>query len=391
MGVLLWGSATAPAWSQDGPPPTRAQIKKAKNLFTLGNQSFKDGRYSDALASYRSSFELVERPRTLFNIAVCRDRLGDLEGGFVDYQRFLATAQERDADLVERARTRVAELQASLTLKVVITSSPAGAAIHLGPDAESPVAGRTPATLELKLGQHSLYLVAAGHSPVAAKVEVTAGTPARLDVTLPPLGRIALTAAPADASIQVLEVDGAVATGSLSRELEPGTYTVEVTRANYHSQRVTLQLLGRDALNRHIVLQPVQEAAPLGPEQPTGGPGPAVDGSPGRGLRYTGLGLGVLGVLAVSTGARFAERARSLSTEAQARADDGEWDPVTYDDAVRTERQMYIALGLGGAALLTGGLLYALGRSAAKPRRDAVTVQPSLTGRAAGFTVLGSF
>ena len=97
----------------------RASKAKAKRLFVQGSKAFSEGRYADGLASFRASYSQVERPRTLYNIATCQDRLGQVEAAYVDYKRFEKVAEARDVLYLGRGTGYPIALEGALKLKEI--------------------------------------------------------------------------------------------------------------------------------------------------------------------------------------------------------------------------------------------------------------------------------
>ena len=85
---------------------SKADEKRAKELFAVGNKAFDEARYKEALASYKASYGLVPRPSTAYNIAQCHDFLGESEQALVEYQRFLSLPGGKP-DLIADAQARV--------------------------------------------------------------------------------------------------------------------------------------------------------------------------------------------------------------------------------------------------------------------------------------------
>lgn len=118
---------------------------------------------------------------------------------------------------------------------------------------------------------------------------------------------------------------------------------------------------------------------PVGPPKPTPIVAPPVKdepASPGRGLRISGIALGGLGVAAVGTGVFFGLRARSQSKDLNASP---EWDPSLEASAHRADRNAKILLGVGGAAVIGGAVLFYLGYRAGTESSQ-VAVIPSHDG-----------
>ena len=107
-------------------------------------------------------------------------------------------------------------------------------------------------------------------------------------------------------------------------------------------------------------------------------------GNSGRGKRVAGYVVGGAGIAIVVVGAVFGTQARSIADEVKTDCADGcSFDAIKAKDADgrAAERNQYIAYGVGGAAVVTGGILYWLG---ARDREAGVTVTP----RAGGASIV---
>jgi tetratricopeptide (TPR) repeat protein len=119
---------------------------------------------------------------------------------------------------------------------------------------------------------------------------------------------------------------------------------------------------------------PVALAAPE--PQPTGVPAPAPVDLPtqpksGASFRIAGIATASVGVALVGTGVYFALKARSAQDDLTALQSGGAWSQSKYDDGTSANRNMYICLGVGGAAIAAGTIFYfVLGRD--EPRSIAV-------------------
>jgi tetratricopeptide (TPR) repeat protein len=111
---------------------------------------------------------------------------------------------------------------------------------------------------------------------------------------------------------------------------------------------------------------------------------------PGGTLRIAGLATAGAGVVAIGVGVVFGLRAKSISNEA---AQWDTFDQARFDQGEAAERNMFIFTGVGGAALITGGVLYYLGHRAGATTADSgtVTVAPVITPETVTFTAAGRF
>jgi hypothetical protein len=106
---------------------------------------------------------------------------------------------------------------------------------------------------------------------------------------------------------------------------------------------------------------------PYIPPLPSRRPRTATDEPPdsardqGGGLRIAGLITAGAGVLVIGGGVLFAFRARSLSDELDGIGPGDTYDPSLVEDGRAAQRNSVILLGVGSAAIVTGGVLYDLG------------------------------
>lgn len=351
----------------------RRSDAEARRLFLAGNRAFDEGRYSDALAAYRASNELVPRASTVYNIASCRDRLGDAEGAVTVYRRFIELAGTGNADLRARADERLAILVPSLRLAVPVMSSPPGAAVRV--DASESVAGYTPASLQLSPGEHELHVSAPHHRAASVKVVVVPGTPAHAEVNLEPLATVTITAEPPDATIEIIGEQ--MGTGRLTADVPPGRQRVTVSHRDYRTTTVELEAVVDAPLSQHVTLEPNIPIVVAQPERQ----------SRGGGLRTAGLVTSVAGGLALGFAAQQAFAASGRSDDAQRAASRGMFDAGALDDALAAQTRMYIFTGVGVAALATGGVLFWMGHRQASDTATALV--PAVGQGAIGLVVGG--
>ncbi len=129
--VLATVAGVTPA-AADDETTTDAKQQEAKLHFTAGVNLLRDPerpRYDEAYVEFKRAYELVKSPNILGNIGLCALKL-ERDGEALDaYTRYLAEAQNLDAD--ERAQTErdVTTLKAQLA-KITVESKPDGALIH---------------------------------------------------------------------------------------------------------------------------------------------------------------------------------------------------------------------------------------------------------------------
>ena len=96
----------------------------------------------------------------------------------------------------------------------------------------------------------------------------------------------------------------------------------------------------------------------------TGGRSNAPPDDHARAFRVAGIVTASVGVAAVAGGLYMGLRAQSLSREVTSDANNGVYSRNKYDQGDRAATLQWVGYGIGGAALLGGGLLYYLGTRA---------------------------
>lgn len=104
----------------------------------------------------------------------------------------------------------------------------------------------------------------------------------------------------------------------------------------------------------------------------------------GRGLRYSGIGVATVGMLALGAGLKFGFDARSASRDISDHS--STWtnaEKARFEDGERADRNMKIAYVISGALLVGGGVLYYLG-DRAREARVTTYITPQGTAGVAG-------
>ena len=104
--LLLVALPQALAWAGDTPR------EKARLLTKTATVLARDGKYDEAVALYEQAWALEPDPILLFNLAVVKQKQGDLVGARDYLQRYLDA--ETDAKLKEKGALRLATVLAAL-------------------------------------------------------------------------------------------------------------------------------------------------------------------------------------------------------------------------------------------------------------------------------------
>jgi hypothetical protein len=311
------------------------QIAAARQLFNEGKDLEKAGQWGDALARFKKVAEVKTTPQVRFHIALCEENLGKLVSAINGYEVAAEEARQvgaAAADVAQNAPQRAEALRARVPkLRVVVAGKMTRSRVLLDKVALAP--GLLDTDIPVDPGAHKV----------------------------------------------VVETDGKV------------VVTREVTLAEKASERVEL-----------TIDEPAQtQAAPITPADPTPSPAPPPDKQglfrfppPVPAIIAGGVGLASLAAAGVFFGLRqqtISEVRDSCSDPARDRG----CDPDTREIADRGETWNLLTdvfLGVGGAGLLAGGVLWLVlpgdagdkNRAGGGPR---IRVAPA----PAGARIVGSF
>jgi hypothetical protein len=208
------------------PEVADAAQARARDLFQEGVALTRTERWAEALARFRESAAIVERPSTLLNIATALQRLGRARECIAAVDRYFLIAPETDAAPRAQAAALRAAMQQSLG-HVSLAVLPEDAEVLV--DGE-PVDARYVRSLTLDPGSHAFLVQREGHLPARFTLELAPGASASRAVSL-----VARPAEPARLSVSTqvvgarIEVDGdVVGTDEADLELLPGAHVVRV-------------------------------------------------------------------------------------------------------------------------------------------------------------------
>ncbi|UJR82846.1 tetratricopeptide repeat protein [Sandaracinus amylolyticus] len=106
--------AVSTACAQPEPPRDRRDLE-AQARFESGRLAFESGRYEEALADFRRSYELSRRSLILYNIGIVLDRLRRDAEALEAFERFLEA--EPDAENREDVEARIAILRTQVAAR----------------------------------------------------------------------------------------------------------------------------------------------------------------------------------------------------------------------------------------------------------------------------------
>jgi hypothetical protein len=191
--LLLLSPLRASAEQVVAPPselpadPAAARADEARQRFMQGLTLARAGDCRGALSELDASFQLVQRPNTLFNMAQCQEQLFRYDLAVRDYERFLTLAPADDSDrpTVEAQLRSLRNLLG--TIHVTLTAAP-GATVPMGTRAEvwldDRIVGEAPGDVLVPGGTYAIEVRAPGFLPARRQVQVTARQAVGVEVAL---------------------------------------------------------------------------------------------------------------------------------------------------------------------------------------------------------------
>ncbi len=252
--LLLVGSTTLGSTT----PVLADDVGLAKAAYKKGYQELQRERYKEALAHYQTSYKHSPRPRTLYNIALCHEGLGEISVALAKYQLFLNQAQERDADFLALAREKIGVLRKQVGAQLEIVSEPSGATVIIDGKAR----GHTPLRLHMRSGRHKIRIRRRGARTSSRNITISAGENRTESFELDSVGHLRIRATPSDALIRRKGVDD-VETGVFEADLSPGSYEFEVSLMGYRTRSLHVEVEANEAIDRSIRLRPQTDKAEI--------------------------------------------------------------------------------------------------------------------------------
>ncbi|MEW5741260.1 MAG: TonB-dependent receptor [Myxococcota bacterium] len=226
---------------------------EADVAFSLGNEAYSKRDYERALASYFLSYRLVPNRNVLFNIARCYEALDRFDEAY-RYWNDLFVDPSLPADERKDVKQALARLAPRVAL-VTITSTPPGADLYVDrKDLGS--RGRTPQTIAVSPGAHTLLLELEGHRPAQMKVTAARGREVKQAVELSVIvGKVVIEGSPAGASIRESAEGPELGKVPATLELVPGKRLLVVSAPGHLSQQLLLDVKPDETITAKANLQ----------------------------------------------------------------------------------------------------------------------------------------
>jgi tetratricopeptide (TPR) repeat protein len=177
MGLAL---AVALLLTAEPPSPT----SQARELGQAAQKLYKQGKFLEAIEKYQAAYALKPHPAVHFNIAKCREALGEPGKALSEYREYLRLMPEAsDRDAVQTSMTG---LQKQLAQKGVqqlsVVATPATAVVEI----DGRPLGLSPVYVELPAGAHTVVVSAADFERVERPVTLTLDRMESVTVDLKP-------------------------------------------------------------------------------------------------------------------------------------------------------------------------------------------------------------
>ena len=375
--TLALGLAAAPFASAEG------TVDQAKALFNAGASAYASGQFEAAIQAFESANKLVPKPAIVFSIAQAHRRQYFLDKN-PEHLRTAVSKYHQYIDQVAEGGRRADAAQALAELEPMLSKIGGEAATAPGPAAKEPArlmvmtqtegaavaldgnAGKeAPLAAEVTPGKHHVKVTAAGFFDDERDVLAIDGTLIPVDVVMRERPAHLSLRAPDNAQVTLDGRPVGITPLGAAVDVAAGTHLLAVAKNGFkaHTEEVDLARDERKELVVHL--------APSG-------------------QRVAAYSLFIGGGAALLAGGAFTVAALTKQGDAQSildrrtSADITEADAASYDRARKSRddwnRVSIVAYGIGGAALLTGVVLYAFDQpvvGAPSPRYDNKPKRPS--------------
>jgi len=225
VGVAAVSARTAHAQTQ----PSLADRARAREAFQAGVAAYRTGDYTAALDSFQAAYNAAPHPSVRINIANCFMQLHRPVDAMAMFEMFLAESTSIPLAQRREVERQVAQLRTQLG-EVTVSVEPAAA---LNPTATIDGAVvSTVRSVRVGVGHHTLEVRADGFEPHRREIDVTAGAPATLRVSL--RARAAGVATNAVATVGAATNSTSAATANTTPIASGGSATTSTAAAEPH-------------------------------------------------------------------------------------------------------------------------------------------------------------
>ncbi len=176
------GFAKPPAPKKE--PAESADVAKAKELFQWAQKLYKQARYTEAIAKFEEAYAARPHPVIYFNIGKCYEQLGETAKAmraYKDYLRLMPDAADKETvtDAIANLERRLKEQGVQ---QLMVYAEPATATIEV----DGKPLGSSPASVELKAGNHQLTVKADGFETVDRSIVMSTAHSTEMTISLRP-------------------------------------------------------------------------------------------------------------------------------------------------------------------------------------------------------------
>jgi hypothetical protein len=337
-------------------PAVADEVAEARAQFDAGAKLFHAGKYREAITRFEAAYRLKPHGAIHFNVAQCREKLGEWPAALRSYQDYLRELPEaRDRAAVRADIGRIEQRLAGAGVQALLVySDPPGAALRLDGKAR----GRTPFLITLPPGAYRITLSLDGFATEEQEVEVNLAASRLVEAVLRPQAVRPGVARSQPAA--TLAAPGAASAGAATATAPPDpSDPANRAHASALSSGVPLAAATAPSPAGPPDLSPSAPAAsPLGPPVP---PEPAPYRGEWTTRRIAAWATAVAAVIAVGAGVSSGVQAQHASSQLK----DGtvrssaEADALARDAKAkaRTANTLYV---VGGVAAAASGTLFVI-------------------------------
>lgn len=162
-------------------PATAQSAQRASELKTQGDALVHELRYREAIASYDAAYAISHDPAILYNRGRAYDALGEAPQALDEFEEFVRVAPTELKAKVPRLDELLAATRARVAT-VLVHCSVDGATLFVRNRHEGTTPLATP--LRFRTGSALIEVQAPGYRPFREDVQLTAGAPMTIEVTL---------------------------------------------------------------------------------------------------------------------------------------------------------------------------------------------------------------
>jgi tetratricopeptide (TPR) repeat protein len=171
----------------------------ARAAFTAGSAFYKQGQFKQALEEFEKTLRLKPHPTVTYNIGRCHEKLGDVPRALAAYRMYLKAAPDsKDAKAVTEAVARFEnELKNKGIVQLFVSAEPSESQIEV----DGKPLGKSPATVELGAGKHTLVISAPGYETLTRNLVTVLGRSSEMELSLKKIEKSEKTDVPVVAQV----------------------------------------------------------------------------------------------------------------------------------------------------------------------------------------------